>query len=78
MRVNVNPNLVKGNWRFVVARLERPSDPPDYKWQWVTTFKTKGRKEIRTINLPAGTYKVYVYPQRHHVGAWSGEVTLLR
>lgn len=77
VRVNVNPNLVKGNWRFVVAR-HRPSDVPAYQWQWVRTYQTRGSREIRTINLPAGTYKVYVYPQRNHAGAWSGEVTLLR
>lgn len=73
LRVNINPNLTKGNWRFVLTRQINVG-----LFQWVRTYKSKGIKEIRTIDLPAGTYKVYVYPQRDHAGAWSGEVNLLK
>ena len=56
MFVDVNPNKGRGYWTFRVLKR-------DAKGSWVLqgrTYRTKGSKETRTINLGKGTYRVVV------------------
>jgi hypothetical protein len=69
--VDVNPNKGKGYWRFQVQRQQA-----DGSWAALKTYKTKGKKETRTINLGRGTYRVVVLPKYGYLGATSGSVYL--
>jgi hypothetical protein len=69
--VDVNPNKGGGYWVFLVQRKQ-----PDGTWQALKTYKTKGSKETRTINLKKGTYRVFVNPKYGYQGAFSAEVYL--
>jgi hypothetical protein len=50
--VDVNPNQSSGYWKFQVQRKKA-----DGTWQPLKTYRTKGAKETRTINLKKGTYQ---------------------
>jgi hypothetical protein len=69
--VDVNPNKGGGYWVFLVQRKQA-----DGTWQALKTYKTKGSKETRTINLKKGTYRVFVNPKYGYQGAFSAEVYL--
>ena len=69
--VNVNPNKGKGYWKFQVQRKKT-----DGTWKSLSTYRTKGKKETRTLDLKKGTYRVVVRPKYGYLGATSLEVTL--
>ena len=69
--VNVNPNKGKGYWKFQVQRKKSNGT-----WKSLSTYRTKGKKETRTLDLKKGTYQVVVRPKYGYLGATSLEVTL--
>jgi hypothetical protein len=74
LRVNVDPNKGRGNWRFQVQVLGSDGT-------WATKkreYRTKGAGETRTVNLRKGTYRVVVRPEYGYLGATSSPVTLVR
>ncbi len=73
LHVNVNPNKGKGYWQFQVQRQQS-----DGTWTPLKTYRTKGSKETRTINLKRGTYRVVVRAKYGYAEATSGPVYLKR
>ena len=73
LKVDVNPNKGKGYWKFQVQKQRS-----DGSWKALKTYKTKGNKETRTINLKKGTYRVYVKPKYGYSGVTSTPVYLRR
>lgn len=73
LHVNVNPNKGKGYWKFQVQRQQS-----DGTWTPLKTYRTKGSKETRTINLKKGTYRVAVGAKYGYAEATSGPVYLKR
>lgn len=71
--VNVNPNKGSGYWTFQVQVKQKNGT-----WRALKTYKTQGKSETRTINLPKGTYRVVVQPKYGYAGATSSAVTLKR
>ncbi|MGB7981644.1 MAG: hypothetical protein WCF36_12720 [Candidatus Nanopelagicales bacterium] len=71
--VDVNPNKGSGYWKFQVQKQR-----VDGHWKPVKTYKTKGSKETRTINLPKGTYRVVVRAKYNYAETTSTPVTLKR
>ncbi len=71
--VNVNPNKGKRYWKFKVQK-QRASG----SWKSLKTYRTKGKKETRTINLKKGTYRVKVKPKYGYQGVTSRSVHLTR
>ena len=71
LRVDVNPNKGNGYWTFQVQRRLA-----DGTWQPLKTYKTKGSKETRTLNLKKGTYRVVVKAKYGYQGTTSAEVYL--
>lgn len=53
--VDVNPHEGSGYWKFQVQKLR-----PDQTWARKKTYRTKGPKERRTIDLKKGTHRVVV------------------
>ena len=71
--VNINPNKGKRFWKFWVKK-QRASG----SWRVLKTYRTKGRKETRTINLKAGTYRVVVMARFGYSRTRSSVVDLRR
>ena len=71
--VNVDPNRGKGSWTFKVQRRQA-----DGSWKRVDVYRTQGAREIRTLDLPKGTYRVVVKAQHGFAGRTSAKVTLRR
>ena len=71
--VDVNPNKGSGYWMFQVQR-----QLPDGTWKPLKTYKTKGSKETRTINLPKGTYQVVVGAKDGYIQTTSAPIYLKR
>jgi subtilisin family serine protease len=71
--VNVDPDKGKGYWSFKVQKLVGRT--------WVTlgkTYKTKGSKETKKVNLKKGVYRVYVAPKYGYAGAVSKAAVLVK
>ncbi len=73
LKVDVNPNMGRKYWTFQVQRKKA-----DGTWKALKTYRTVGSSEKRTVNLPKGTYKVFVNPKFGYQGATSAEVVLKR
>lgn len=73
LRVNVNPNKGRGYWKLQVQRQQS-----DGTWMPLKTYRTKGSKETRTINLKRGTYQVVVRAKYGYAEATSSPVYLKR
>ncbi len=71
--VNVNPNKGKRYWKFKVQKQRANGS-----WKSLKTYRTKGKKEIRRINLKKGTYRVKVKPKFGYQGVTSRSVYLKR
>ena len=71
LRVNVNPNKGRGYWTFQVQCRQ-----PDGSWAALRDYRTKRSTETRTVDLPAGQYRVWVNPKFGFTGAQSAEITL--
>jgi hypothetical protein len=69
LHVDVNPNKGTGYWKFQVQRRRA-----DGSWKALKTYRTKGSRETRTINLKKGTYRVWVKPKYDYQGALSAAV----
>ncbi len=72
LRVDVNPNMGKGSFKFTVQKLNKVT------WVNRSTYKTKTSAETRTINLKKGTYRVVVHGKYGYGGVVSRAVTLKR
>lgn len=74
LKVDVNPNRGPGYYTFKVQYLDKAGN-------WKTkkgTYRTKGAKETRTINLRKGTYRVVVKGKYGYRGTTSAPVYLKR
>jgi hypothetical protein len=72
--VNVDPDKGSGHWTFRVQR-QRANKT------WTTlrrTYRTQGAAETRTVNLPAGTYRVRINARYGYGVTTSTPVTLVR
>jgi hypothetical protein len=70
--VNVDPDKGSGYWTLRVQ-----AQRTDGSWRTLRrTYRTQGSRETRTIDLPAGTYRVRVQPKNGYLGSTSAEVTL--
>ena len=74
LKVDVNPNKGRKYWTFQVQRKKADGKT----WKPLKTYKTYGSAEKRTINLPKGTYRVFVNPKFGYQGATSAEIVLKR
>lgn len=73
LKVDVNPNMGRKYWTFQVQK-----QLADGTWKALKTYKTLGSSEKRTVNLPKGTYRVWVNPKFGYQGVMSAAVTLKR
>lgn len=74
LHLNVDPNLGSGSWLVRVQRRRT-----DGTWATlVTSYRTWGTAETRTLDLPRGTYRVVVPSQSGYRWAASAEVYLRR
>lgn len=73
VHIDVNPDKGSGFWSFRVEKRKANG-----KWKALKTYRTKGTREIRTINLSKGTYRVRVAPKYGRAGAISKSVMLRR
>ncbi len=72
--VDIDPDLTAGAWAFRVQRQRT-----DGSWRTLkATFRTRGAKETRIVDLPRGTYRVRVLPRMGLIEATSPAVTLSR
>jgi hypothetical protein len=55
LKVDIDPNMGAKAWVFQVQR-----QVGDEEWKDLKTYRTRGRSETRTINLPKGYYRVHV------------------
>lgn len=72
--VNVDPDKGAGYWTFRIQRKKANGS-------WTTprkSYRTRGAAETRTVNLPAGTYRVRVTAKYGYQAATSTAVTLAR
>ena len=67
--VDVGPNKGKGYWTFQLQVLRA-----DGSWKARASYRTRGAKETRTLNLPRGTYRVAVRGKYGYEGVTSGAV----
>lgn len=72
LRVNINPNLGRKSWLF---RIEREGSDD---WRKVGSYRTQGSRELRTVNLPQGCYRVRVPAQRGYAEYISDSICLSR
>ena len=73
LRVDVDPNKGSKSWTFRVERRRA-----DGAWASVGRYKTRTRRETRTVNLRRGTYRVVVEPKFGRGYGRSRQVTLVR
>lgn len=71
--VDVDPDKGSGYWTFRVDRLDAAGS-----WHPVKSYRTKGPKETRKINLPKGRYRVVVHPKYGLRGTVSTSVALVK
>jgi hypothetical protein len=70
--VNVDPDKGSGYWTFRVQ-----SQRADGSWRTLKkVHRTEGKKETRTVNLPAGIYRVRVNAKYGYQGSTSAAVQL--
>ena len=72
--VDVNPNAGSGYWTFRVEKWQQATDT----WKPLKSYRTKGSKETRTVNLPKGWYRVVVFDKYGFTGTTSDLVYLKR
>lgn len=74
LSVDVDPNVGKRYWKFKVQRLRGDGTWGERK----PTYRTSGKAETKTLNLPKGTYRVRVPARFGLAEAVSSAVTLQR
>ncbi len=67
--MNVNPNKGKGFWTF---RLQKRR--ADGTWKTLDWYRTKTKREVRTLNVGRGTYRVVVNAKYGYSGTASPSV----
>ena len=72
VKVNVNPDRASSNYKIVVQR-KAGSD-----WSKVKSTRTKGAKDVVTLNFKAGTYRVKLPAQYGHQKYRSTKVQLVK
>jgi len=71
MRINVNPNKGSGFWKVKIQKKTATG------WKALKkTYRTKGRAEILTVDLPKGTYRAKVLPKYGYEKFFSNRVQL--
>ena len=71
MRINVNPNKGSGFWKVKIQKKTATG------WKTLKkTYRTKGRAEILTVDLPKGTYRAKVLPKYGYEKFFSNRVHL--
>ena len=73
LSVDVNPDQGTGYWTFRVQ-----SQGAGGSWSNGKSYRTKGKKEKRTINLKKGVHRVVVEPKYGFSGTTSAPVTLVK
>lgn len=73
LKVNMGPNLKKKKYYTFTVQTMTSSG-----WTDVGTYKTKGRKETRRINLKKGTYQVLCSGKYGYMDAVSNTQELLK
>lgn len=72
LKVDIDPNKGAKAWVFQVQREGEDA------WQTLRTYRTVGKRETRTINLPQGTYRVLVSARFGYAATYSDSVYLQR
>jgi hypothetical protein len=72
IRINVNPNNSSANYKVKVQ------EKINGKWRTKKVVQTKGRADVKTVNMKAGTYRVKVPAQLGLARSFSSPVTLAR
>jgi hypothetical protein len=67
--VDIDPNKGRRYWVFQVQRSR-----DDGSWRTLRTYRTKGAKETRTINVTKGDYRVRVKARFGYQETWSDSV----
>ena len=71
LHVNVNPNKGSGYWN---VRIQKKTSKG---WKYVgKTYRTQGKYETLTLNLPKGTYRAVVMPKYGYGKGYSKSVSL--
>ncbi|MCU0284399.1 MAG: hypothetical protein MUD13_10985 [Candidatus Nanopelagicales bacterium] len=73
LKVDIDPNRGRRSWTFQVQR-----ERDDGSWRKVGTYRTIGKRETRTINLPRGCYRVRVRAQAGFAETFSDSWCLAR
>ena len=68
----MNPDRKSANYKVVVKRKKGSG------WKSVKTTRTKGTKDVVTVNLKAGTYRVHLPAQHGQQNYRSAKVKLTR
>jgi uncharacterized protein YjbI with pentapeptide repeats len=71
LRVTVTPALADGLWIFGIERLTESGG-----FLLITSGSTRGGNEVALVNLPEGTYRAVVRPQRDYLGSTSAVVVV--
>ena len=72
LKVDIDPNKGRRAWVFEVQRQQ------DDEWRTLRTYRTRGSKETRTINLPKGLYRVHVKARFGYAETYSDTLYLER
>jgi hypothetical protein len=73
LKVDIDPNMGRRAWVFQVQR--RTGDD---EWKTLRTYRTKGSRETRTINLRKGYYRIHVAARFGYAETYSESVYLKR
>lgn len=72
LKVDIDPNRGRRAWVFQVQRQKGDG------WRTLRTYRTRGSRETRTINLPEGLYRVRVKARFGYAETYSDTVYLQR
>ena len=73
LKVDIDPNRGRRAWTFQVQRQR-----DDESWRTVGTYRTRGSRETRTINLRKGIYRIHLRAQAGYAETYSDAVWLER
>ena len=73
LKVNVNPN--QQGKRYYTFRIEKLRGTTWVRYS-KKSYKTQGKKETRTVNVPKGTYRVQCNAKYGYIAATSASVVI--